>query len=299
MAVMYVGLLTVEVNYEGSFFPKPLRYIGGLKKYYNDADFSSFDLSELKAFIQRSVLDSNSYIYYCLPGHCLSNGLRKIEGDLDYADFINHGYMYGGKIDLYLDYYHEPLFEWISSEELEEEIEIEQQEASDDEIEQVENVRPKIVDQSETDGFMPIDELIAMDQQQINNEQTEEDELHPVNDDETQPVQYRPDEEQFEEETPIDHVLDLITIAPCDYTENDPFLHKLCSRSVVNEPVDKPVDDDDTHSIDDDFYKERSEYKIKKNVVYPVHDPDQEWNQMKPILGMKFESHSIDDDFYD
>ncbi|GKC68807.1 hypothetical protein Tco_1101405, partial [Tanacetum coccineum] len=70
----------------------------------------------------------------------------------------------------------------------------------------------------------------------------------------------------------------------------DPFLNKLCSNhgsfnGFIDEPqpVDQElIDDPDAASIDPLF-------KVKRGVSYPKHDPTIPWNEMQPVLGMRYE----------
>jgi len=57
------------------------------------------------------------HIYYCLPHEKLSEGLGIIQNDGDYREFVECGE--GSprkKIDVYLDHFNEPLFDWIEME---------------------------------------------------------------------------------------------------------------------------------------------------------------------------------------
>ncbi|GKC84870.1 hypothetical protein Tco_1140587 [Tanacetum coccineum] len=72
----------------------------------------------------------------------------------------------------------------------------------------------------------------------------------------------------------------------------DPFLNKLCSNHcsfsgfiVEPQPIDQePIDDPDAASIDPLF-------KVKRGVSYPKHDPTILWNEMQPVLGMRYGHH--------
>lgn len=84
------------------------------------------------------------------------------------------------------------------------------------------------------------------------------------------------------DEREVQHVVE--EVAVCNNTVNDPFLNELCSKSVIVDYVELPANDDEPHIIDDDYYHTDSEYRVKPSVVYPRHDPDQEWYLMEPIL---------------
>ncbi|GKB35490.1 hypothetical protein Tco_0880432 [Tanacetum coccineum] len=74
-------------------------------------------------------------------------------------------------------------------------------------------------------------------------------------------------------------------------TTNDPFLTKLCSnngnfRGFINEPI--PVNED-LHIEDPDSSGLEPRHQIQRGIAYPRHDPLQPWNEMQPILGMRFD----------
>ncbi|GKC40721.1 hypothetical protein Tco_1053105, partial [Tanacetum coccineum] len=57
---------------------------------------------------------------------------------------------------------------------------------------------------------------------------------------------------------------------------NDTFLNKLVDGNCLRKDKveDKEVD---------------NKFKVKEGVIYHVHDPNEPWNVMTPLLGMKFE----------
>ncbi|GJV31468.1 hypothetical protein Tco_1391868 [Tanacetum coccineum] len=72
-------------------------------------------------------------------------------------------------------------------------------------------------------------------------------------------------------------------------TTNDPFLNKLCSnnghfRGFIDEPVNANVERvvEDKESIDHEF-------NVKQGMTYLRHDPTQDRNKIKHVLGMRFE----------
>ncbi|GKF42281.1 hypothetical protein Tco_0125623 [Tanacetum coccineum] len=74
-------------------------------------------------------------------------------------------------------------------------------------------------------------------------------------------------------------------------TTNDPFLTKLCSnngnfRGFINEPI--PVNED-LHIEDPDSSSLEHRHQIQTGIAYPRHDPLQLWNEIQPILGMRFD----------
>ncbi|GJR53145.1 hypothetical protein Tco_1403666 [Tanacetum coccineum] len=74
-------------------------------------------------------------------------------------------------------------------------------------------------------------------------------------------------------------------------TTNDPFLTKLCSnngnfRGFINEPIlvneDLQIENPDSSSLE-------PTHQIQRGIAYPRHDPLQPWNEMQPILGMRYD----------
>ncbi|GJS76092.1 hypothetical protein Tco_0725973 [Tanacetum coccineum] len=62
-------------------------------------------------------------------------------------------------------------------------------------------------------------------------------------------------------------------------TTNDPFLNKLCDDNEhVNENVEIVVED--TKKID-------LEFNVKQGISYIRHDPNQDWDKIEPVLGMR------------
>ncbi|GJT71278.1 hypothetical protein Tco_1030564 [Tanacetum coccineum] len=74
-------------------------------------------------------------------------------------------------------------------------------------------------------------------------------------------------------------------------TTNDPFLTKLCSnngnfRGFINEPI---LVNEDLHIEDPDSSSLEPTHQIQRGIAYPRHDPLQPWNEMQPILGMRYD----------
>ena len=74
-------------------------------------------------------------------------------------------------------------------------------------------------------------------------------------------------------------------------TTKDPFLNKMCPNSdmyvdyhdhSVPQAECEALDDPEADNIDPIF-------QAKKGVSYPKHDPKTPWNQMTPVLGMRYE----------
>ena len=73
-------------------------------------------------------------------------------------------------------------------------------------------------------------------------------------------------------------------------TTKDPFLNKLCSNSGHYRGfIDEPINGHTIEVIEDPDHVD-AKYRAKPYVIYPRHDPTQDWDKMEPILGMRFEN---------
>ncbi|GJS89184.1 hypothetical protein Tco_0771820 [Tanacetum coccineum] len=79
---------------------------------------------------------------------------------------------------------------------------------------------------------------------------------------------------------------------PMDYKNSNPRDYKssdssdaYCS-SFINEPI---PDNEDLHIEDLDSSSLEPRHQIQRGIAYPRHDPLQPWNEMQPILGMRYD----------
>ncbi|GJW65267.1 hypothetical protein Tco_0117151 [Tanacetum coccineum] len=75
-------------------------------------------------------------------------------------------------------------------------------------------------------------------------------------------------------------------------TINDSFLNKLCNGTFISDQSDIPECSEPTNKkllIDSDDEGVDTRYKVVNDVLYPEFDPSLPWNEMKPILGLRFE----------
>ncbi|PWA73284.1 hypothetical protein CTI12_AA262530 [Artemisia annua] len=71
----------------------------------------------------------------------------------------------------------------------------------------------------------------------------------------------------------------------------DLFLNKLCSNSGEFKGfIDEPVNVNEIEVLDDPDPVD-AKYIAKPHIIYPRHDPTQDRDKMKPVLGMRFESN--------
>ncbi|CAI9271470.1 unnamed protein product [Lactuca saligna] len=145
-------------------------------------------------------------VYYCLPHERLSEGLGVIHNEGYYREFLKVGNGSQEKrINVYIDQYSEPIFNWIGAE------------------------NPDIYDS------------VIEDEDEVN--------------DSTFPDAILPDYEENEvvsSKKPLD----------------DSFLNALCHKK-------KSEDGSETDATDEE---------VDVKPMYPVHDPNQNWKKMVPIL---------------
>ena len=71
----------------------------------------------------------------------------------------------------------------------------------------------------------------------------------------------------------------------------DPFLNKLCSNSGEFKGfIDEPINVNDIEVLEDPQPVD-TKYVAKPHIIYPRHDPTQDWDKMELVLGMRFESN--------
>lgn len=73
------------------------------------------------SFLEKLTKTICKGVYYCLPNESLSKGLRVIQNEGDYREFIDVGNgRHAKRINVYIDQYNEPVFNWIEDENLDE-----------------------------------------------------------------------------------------------------------------------------------------------------------------------------------
>ncbi|KAJ0585660.1 hypothetical protein HanHA89_Chr05g0203261 [Helianthus annuus] len=103
------------------------------------------------------------------------------------------------------------------------------------------------------------------------------------------------EEEEFSDPLPLD-LEDEDFVSILNRTNDDPFLNKLSYENMrphYGNDVDNDVGetlvegDDDDLNIDED---NEGTHHVEKGKVYPIHDPNMNWKDMRPILGDRYES---------
>ncbi|CAI9290809.1 unnamed protein product [Lactuca saligna] len=210
---MYVS---VDFHYNGFFSPNPLVYLDPVKTNVRDVDFGGFTYKEFLLWLTKLTNGACDNVYYYIRKESLCEGIRRIDNDADYSEFVETIYSLESdslesELDVYIDHRNEPILDWADNEFL-----------------------------ADGKGY-------------------ESDELDEEDDKDSEVSMTMEYEHEWDDED--EHTF--------DKTVGDPFLDKLSGH------------------ISDDDEEEANNGKLK-DVVFPVHNENQEWEQMVPVLGMKF-----------
>nr|KAJ0205995.1 hypothetical protein LSAT_V11C500239300 [Lactuca sativa] len=110
--------LIVDVHYNGVFSPNPLVYFDPDIASVRDVDFNTMVFSDYITLFENLTKKIHCKdVYYYLPHERLSEGLGVIQNEGDYREFLEVGNGSQEKrINLYIDQYNEPIFDWIEEE---------------------------------------------------------------------------------------------------------------------------------------------------------------------------------------
>ncbi|CAI9275153.1 unnamed protein product [Lactuca saligna] len=210
---MYVS---VDFHYNGFFSPNPLVYLDPIKTNVRDVDFGGFTYKVFLLWLTELTNGACDNVYYCMRKECFCEGIRRINSDVDYWDFVETVYSLESdslesELDVYIDHRNEPILDWADNEFL-------------------------------ADGK-------GYESDYMDEEDDKDSEVSMI-------MEY---EHEWDDEE--EHTFDKIV--------GDPFLDKLSGH------------------ISDDDEEEANNGKLK-DVVFPVHNENQEWEQMVLVLGMKF-----------
>ncbi|CAH1435313.1 unnamed protein product [Lactuca virosa] len=201
--------LIVDVHYNGVFSPNPLVYFDPDIASVRDVYFNAMVFSDFITFLEKLTKKINfKDVYYCIPHERLSEGLGVSQNEGDYREFLEVGNGSQEKrINVYIDQYNEPIFDWIEEE-------------NPDEYDSVVEDEDEVDESTFSYAILPDHE----------------------------------DDEVVSSKKPLD----------------DSFLNALC-------PNKKSEDSSDTDATDEE---------VDVKPMYPVHDPNQNWKKMVPILGI-------------
>lgn len=165
----------VRLHYNGTFVRHPCSYAEGESYLFTDFDFAAMNLHACGSWLERFTGSPCEGLFYCIPNKPLSTGIRPIENDLDYAQFLDEAteaYESNMVISLYMDHTGSGLEEWfdedmnlVLSPEGEDEVVDKEDEVVDKEDEVVDQgdvgVQKEAVVEEEFPNFKDLDDWIG------------------------------------------------------------------------------------------------------------------------------------------
>ncbi|CAI9294552.1 unnamed protein product [Lactuca saligna] len=106
----------VEVQYNGMSINKPFIYFDLDKKEIMYVGFRENGYAEFIAYLNKITRGMYKDVYYCPDGQTLCQGLATLQNKCDYHEFLECIHE-KKKVIVYVDHFHEPLFDWIEMEE--------------------------------------------------------------------------------------------------------------------------------------------------------------------------------------
>ncbi|CAH1423549.1 unnamed protein product [Lactuca virosa] len=106
----------VDVHYKGTLTPSPLMYFDGNKASVPYTVVNKMTFPDFIPFLEKHTKKRCRYVYYCPHEVRLSEGLHLTQNDYDFNEFLED-INEKKRLDVYVDHYHEPLFDWIKEEE--------------------------------------------------------------------------------------------------------------------------------------------------------------------------------------
>ncbi|CAH1413990.1 unnamed protein product [Lactuca virosa] len=100
------------------FAPSPLVYLDPMRMSVRDVDFGGMDYIEFVLWVSKLTRRSCDNLYYCSTHERLAEGIRRIDNDVDYFEFIEDGYMDKNELrmNVYIDHQNEPILDWADKE---------------------------------------------------------------------------------------------------------------------------------------------------------------------------------------
>ncbi|CAI9278523.1 unnamed protein product [Lactuca saligna] len=107
--------LTVDFHYNGMFAPNPLVYLDRMRMSVRNVDFGGMNYREFVLWVSKLTRRSCDNLYYCSTHERLAEGIRRIDNDADYFEFIEDGYMAKNELrmSVYIDHQNEPILDWV------------------------------------------------------------------------------------------------------------------------------------------------------------------------------------------
>ncbi|CAI9296432.1 unnamed protein product [Lactuca saligna] len=106
--------LTVDFHYDRMFAPNPLVYLDPMRMSVRDVDFGGMNYREFVLWVSKLTRRSCDNLYHCRTHERLEDGIRRIDNDVDYFEFIEDGYMAKNELrmNVYIDHQKEPVIDW-------------------------------------------------------------------------------------------------------------------------------------------------------------------------------------------
>ncbi|CAI9292210.1 unnamed protein product [Lactuca saligna] len=110
--------LTIDFHFNGMFAPNPLVYLDPMRMSVRDVDFGGMNYRKFVLWVSKLTRRSCENLYYCSTHERLAEGIRRIENDVDYFEFIEDGYMDKQELrmNVYIDHENEPILDWADKE---------------------------------------------------------------------------------------------------------------------------------------------------------------------------------------
>ncbi|CAH1426305.1 unnamed protein product [Lactuca virosa] len=116
---MYV--CSCRFSLQGGICAKVVGILGPCKKIVRDVDFGGFTYKEFILWLTKLTEGDYDNVYYCNRNQCLVEGIRRIDSDADYQEFVEAIYS-DAKLDVYIDHQNEPILDWADNEVLADDI---------------------------------------------------------------------------------------------------------------------------------------------------------------------------------
>ncbi|CAH1429700.1 unnamed protein product, partial [Lactuca virosa] len=110
---MYVA---VDFHYNRMFSPSPLVYLDPVKTSVRDVGFGGFTYKEFLLWLTKLTKGACDNVYYCIRKESLCEGIRRIDSDVDYWEFVETVYSLESELDVYIDQRNEPILDWADNE---------------------------------------------------------------------------------------------------------------------------------------------------------------------------------------
>nr|KAJ0190810.1 hypothetical protein LSAT_V11C800418130 [Lactuca sativa] len=110
---MYVS---IDFHYKGIFSPNPLVYLAPVKTIVRDVDFGGFMDKEFLLWLTKLTKGACDNVYYCIRKESLGYGIRRIDIDADYWEFVEIVYSLESELNVYIDHQNEPILDWTNNE---------------------------------------------------------------------------------------------------------------------------------------------------------------------------------------